>query len=236
MLMTLETPSQMEAKTCDSRITGQQSKNIDRILLALDLGPIKFKLASKDDGPGWSVVKVTRVEAEYRKFLTLCAEMPGEQIVPSKEVDEMWHTHILDTAKYAEDCDTIFGYFLHHFPYLGLRGDEDARALVAASERTKHLYRERFGVQQSRHTPKADCMTGCGDVACSPSSCVNNSQGAVAGVARPTFVQALQPLASADCMTGCGSVGCSPSSCTNNEFGVGNVRSRPTFSDAMAVN
>lgn len=234
MLMTLETHSDMEVSTCESRIVGQQSKNIEHALMALDLGPIKFKLASHNDGSGWSVEKVTRVESEYRKFLTLCAEMPGEQIVPSKEVDEMWHTHILDTSKYADDCETIFGFFLHHFPYLGLRGEEDAKALVAASKRTKRLYLDRFGELSPTLSPVADCMTGCGSVACSPSSCTSNFEGSTTTAIRPTFEQVSKQAskAAADCMTGCGSVACSPSSCTNNEIAF----SRPTFSGAVAIN
>jgi hypothetical protein len=32
-------------------------------------------------------------------------------------VDEMWHRHILDTAAYRADCDSLFGRFLDHFPY-----------------------------------------------------------------------------------------------------------------------
>ena len=40
--------------------------------------------------------------------------------------------HILDTRKYAADCEAAFGHFVHHFPYLGLRGEEDTKALEAA--------------------------------------------------------------------------------------------------------
>ncbi len=53
--------------------------------------------------------------------------------------------HILDTRKYAADCETTFGYFLHHFPYLGLRGEEDAQALQAAFLEMQRLTVEEFG-------------------------------------------------------------------------------------------
>lgn len=36
--------------------------------------------------------------------------------VPNKQIDEMWHEHILDTRKYSDDCQTVFGYYLHHTP------------------------------------------------------------------------------------------------------------------------
>jgi hypothetical protein len=40
--------------------------------------------------------------------------------------------HILDTAAYREDCDEIFGRFLDHFPYFGMRDEQDAQALEHA--------------------------------------------------------------------------------------------------------
>src|SRR5438132_6353874 len=73
----------------------------------LDLGPIKFKLMDKEDGEGWSLDRVTVAEKEYKRFLILHREHAGT-VVPSKEIDKFWHYHILDTAKYAEDCDLLF--------------------------------------------------------------------------------------------------------------------------------
>jgi hypothetical protein len=68
-------------------------------------------------------------------------------IAPSKDVDAFWHGHILDTMKYAEDCDQVFGYFLHHFPYFGMRGADDAAALSAAAEQMRALTEKEFGTE-----------------------------------------------------------------------------------------
>jgi len=76
-------------------------------------------------------------------------------MVPSKEVDAFWHAHILDTMKYAEDCEEIFGYFLHHFPYLGLRGGEDAARQEQADQETQRLYQQEFG--EPMHAGAAFC-------------------------------------------------------------------------------
>jgi hypothetical protein len=46
--------------------------------------------------------------------------------------------------KYAEDCQNVFGYFLHHFPYFGMRGEEDAADLKAASARMHELHLREF--------------------------------------------------------------------------------------------
>lgn len=59
-------------------------------------------------------------------------------------MDIFWHYHILDTAKYAEDCNEIFGYFLHHYPYFGMNGKQDALNLNNAFEETQILYKDHF--------------------------------------------------------------------------------------------
>lgn len=174
--------------TCETAQNSEQAQfGVCDKILSLDLGPIMFKLASKTDGAGWPIEKVLRVVNEYRKFLILCGERPAEPIVPSEEVDEMWHAHILDTGKYAADCQAVFGYFLHHFPYLGVRGGEDANVLAAAFARTKELHSDRFDIRVE-NSEAADCMTGCGSVACSPSSCTNNlSNDGVDLITRPSL-------------------------------------------------
>jgi hypothetical protein len=80
-----------------------------------------------------------------RRFLVLHLLYPDAEIVPCKVVDEMWHRDILDTAAYRADCDSLFGRFLDHFPYFGMRGDDDARALEDAYRETVDLYRAAFG-------------------------------------------------------------------------------------------
>ena len=67
------------------------------------------------------------------------------QIVPSIEVDEIWHHHILDTRKYSEDCKKIYGFFMHHFSYFGRWNKKDQRELEKAFAITQKLYFEEFG-------------------------------------------------------------------------------------------
>ena len=71
-------------------------------------------------------------------------------------MDKFWHAHILDTRKYIEDCERVFGCYLHHFPYFGMRGADDAAALARAGERTRALYEEEFGAKPGR-TGSAFC-------------------------------------------------------------------------------
>ena len=139
----------------------------------LDLDPIKVKLTDPTHGEGWSHEKVERVAIQYRRFLTLIRENPNAAIVPTEAIDDFWHYHILDTSKYAEDCNEYFGYFVHHFPYLGLRGDDDVKRLEDAFENTKSLYEARFGesLVSTSGLSSADCATGCGSVVCKGGNC-----------------------------------------------------------------
>lgn len=111
----------------------------------LDLGPIKFKLVVGDDGPKWSAAQAQLAETWYKRFLILNLKYPKSVIVPNKIIDQFWHQHILDTRKYAQDCESAFGAFLHHFPYFGIRNAEDATNLKHTFEQTKDLFEREFG-------------------------------------------------------------------------------------------
>lgn len=114
-------------------------------IAALDLDPIKVKLMHTQSGEGWSREKADAVEFEYRRFLYLMKKYPHDQSAPLFDVDTFWHYHILDTMKYMQDCDAVFGHYLHHFPYVGLRGEEDEALHARAGDRMKELYEETFG-------------------------------------------------------------------------------------------
>lgn len=114
-------------------------------IAALDLEPIKVKLMHVESGEGWSLEKANAVEREYRRFLYLMKTFPTEQAAPLMDVDIFWHYHILDTQKYAVDCQAVFGFFLHHFPYIGLRGDDDLVAHERLGKRMAEIYEMTFG-------------------------------------------------------------------------------------------
>lgn len=124
------------------------SKPVHSVVAAiqgLDLDPIKVKLMDSDEGQGWTREYADTMETAYKRFLTLLVKYPQTTVAPSKEIDKFWHAHILDTLKYAEDCQQVFGYFLHHFPYFGLRGEADAAQLAKAGREMERLYQEEFG-------------------------------------------------------------------------------------------
>jgi hypothetical protein len=127
----------------------------------LDLRAIKYALVFKSDGPHWSSARADRTELDYRRFLLLMIKYPEVPLVPTEDIDEFWHAHIMDTRKYAADCDKLFGHYLHHFPYFGECGDEDAKNLATAFQQTVDVFRSEFG-EAPLATGGALCGKGCG--------------------------------------------------------------------------
>jgi hypothetical protein len=115
-------------------------------VMQLDLTPVKKKLMHAASGEGWSLEKANAVEKEYRRFLCLMKLFPEEDTAPLVDVDTFWHYHILDTMKYAADCEKVFGYFLHHYPYVGMDGtEEDEQFRLDSGDRMRTLYENIFG-------------------------------------------------------------------------------------------
>jgi hypothetical protein len=109
----------------------------------LDFKMLKIKMIEEHD---WTPEFCDEVEALYRRFLALNARFPDRKICPTGPIDEFWHAHILDTRAYMRDCEEIFGHYLHHFPYFGMRGPEDHAALEKAFRESVELFIRHFGI------------------------------------------------------------------------------------------
>jgi hypothetical protein len=127
---------------------------------ALDLAPIKMKLMHVESGEGWSALRADAVETEYRRFLFLMKKYPDANASPTVDVDTFWHYHILDTLKYARDCEALFGYFLHHYPYVGIGADANDGDHAAGGARMHAIYEAEFGVpREAADAAYAYCAT-----------------------------------------------------------------------------
>lgn len=125
----------------------------------IDLAAVNHKLMM-DNPEQWTAEAVTHAEHMYRQFLVLHAMYPNEDLVPTKQIDEYWHQHILDTRQYAKDCEFLFGAFLHHDPYFGINGSADRLRNKQAFEWTQALWRSAFGellLGESNPCKSTDC-------------------------------------------------------------------------------
>jgi hypothetical protein len=134
---------------------------------ALDLVPVKFKLVKEK---GWTFDRANNVEPQYKAFLFLIGGKDGYYLVPTHDIDEMWHAHILDTRKYMADCAKHFGAYVHHYPYLGLKDEDDATRAKGIFDDTCSIIAKTLDVKIGGYE-LANCGGGCsGGGGCS-SSC-----------------------------------------------------------------
>ena len=134
----------------------------DKFSSNLDLESIKFSLTQRNDGPNWTLDKTELVEVWYRRFLYMSYIYDDKVIVPSKDIDTFWHAHILDTQKYMSDCDNLFGRYIHHFPYFGMRGKKDRDQLEKAFQETEELFLLHFS-ESPVSVGIADCGALCNE-------------------------------------------------------------------------
>lgn len=124
---------------------GQSLEDLRALINGIDLTWVKRKIMDAREGKGWSQEKADDMEVRYKRFLYLFATSEGARIVSTLDIDAMWHQHILDTRAYFADCERVFGAYLHHFPYFGMRDEEDARELEVAFTQTRQHYEREYG-------------------------------------------------------------------------------------------
>src|SRR6267378_2481432 len=125
-----------------TKLTNRPITQVIAAIRALDLETIKLRVMDPELGEGWTREYAESVERAYRNYLTILVKHPGdaEDIVVSKEVDEFWHTHILHTMKYTEDCEKVFGTYLHHNPDIGGLAPAEIERKAVLVEKTQRLY------------------------------------------------------------------------------------------------
>ena len=139
----------------------QQERDVEGTWLAIDelqFDQMKAKLLHRKES-GWTPATLMRAEQGYRQFLKLSAKYPSVAVVPGEEVDQFWHAHILDTRRYAADCERLFGYVLHHNPYVGIDGAEDEAHLLELAGATSELMAREFGTALAVQAPAYCAVT-----------------------------------------------------------------------------
>lgn len=111
-------------------------------LSALDLDYIsQYMGASTYPLDRWPADLAAQCQVLYKRFLWLNRLYPQQTFVPTRDIDEYWHNHILHTKTYVRDCQQLFGRYLHHQPAQAGAQDE----LGMLFEQTKAVYRQVFG-------------------------------------------------------------------------------------------
>lgn len=136
----------MNSNTLTTQSEREKQKFIN-CLNQIDFGCIAYKLLHPEDDVIWTIEQVTHAIEQYQLFLILNYLYPDKIIVPSQTIDRVWHFHILDTGKYREDCQILFGQFMDHYPYFGMKDESDRQSLEGAFNETQALWVKHFGVE-----------------------------------------------------------------------------------------
>lgn len=108
-------------------------------LKGLDLSPIATDLMNSKNRWGWTRQQVFRAIKRYKTFLFINYLYPHILLVPTQDIDRVWHSHILHTRKYRQDCEMLFGDFIDHQPESELWGETQQQNLDAAFVQTQAL-------------------------------------------------------------------------------------------------
>ena len=71
---------------------------IEPAVAGIDLDRIVWKVINDPYKPKMSDDDVLRAVYQYRRFLSLKLRFPGANLVPTDDIDLIWHTHILDLS------------------------------------------------------------------------------------------------------------------------------------------
>jgi hypothetical protein len=108
----------------------------------------QFSFAKKMHDYGWLHAPfvestINRARARYEMFLLIVSESPNAQIVPTPEVDLVWHTHQLSPQKYHDFCLWRIGRLYNH-------DDSNTYTRVESDNGTsKTIWENRFGTPYS---------------------------------------------------------------------------------------
>ena len=134
-----------------ARLTDRPIEQVIAGIQALDLESVKLRVTDPKLGEGWTREYADSIEVAYKNYLTMLVKYQdhAEDILLAEDVDEFWHTHILQTIKYTDDCETVFGKYLHHTPHIGEVTAADLEKRAALAEKTRRLYESEFGNEQA---------------------------------------------------------------------------------------
>ncbi|HET9411478.1 MAG TPA: hypothetical protein VFO38_01375 [Candidatus Saccharimonadales bacterium] len=80
---------------------------------------------------------------ELVRYLTMCHLNPEADYGMAGQIDEIWHTFMLDSIPYTKWCEELFGYYMHHIP---TRPADKARQLSGEAVNTYATFVDRYGL------------------------------------------------------------------------------------------
>ncbi len=92
-------------------------------ICSIDFGFLEERMKAKFN---WSDERTTNAIKRYRQYLYIVS-VEEQGVCPTKDVDEVWHQHILHTRLYEEHCQMIYGKMLHHQPFASSEDKQESK-------------------------------------------------------------------------------------------------------------
>lgn len=126
----------------------------------LDLKVVEKQLSSK----GWTNIQIQLGVSRYKCFLYLKSLYPEMPLVPTLQIDIVWHTHILSNViKYTQDSNYLLGYILNHCSAISEEQNKETHKICGqAFNTTKIAFEQHFGINISENI--SSHVTGCTDI------------------------------------------------------------------------
>ncbi len=112
-------------------------KAIEKIYITANL--MESFRRSDSQPEGWSEVEASSALERYEKFFMLAAKYPGQPLAPTKDIDVMWHLHMLNPRSYYQDCIKAMGVLLDHDGGYG-KGEGELPKLQVTFAETERLW------------------------------------------------------------------------------------------------
>ncbi len=101
---------------------------------------------------GWAKAQASQAVDRYEKLFKLFGK--GSSIVPTKEIDDVWHLHMLDPVSYYESCMSYHNKIIGHNPALE-SSQEEKDKLHSMFLMTAQLWKETYDEEYAGFA--ADC-------------------------------------------------------------------------------
>src|SRR5258708_4061569 len=126
-------------------MTRLSQKDLWSRIAKLNLGWILRKLCTPTAPNAWTSDRANAAVGWYRRFLYLAAKHPYARLVPSMEIDEVWHAHLMDSFRYVRDCQNVLGHTLHHVSENPFEENASSVEVISMRRLTHELFCGEFG-------------------------------------------------------------------------------------------
>jgi hypothetical protein len=113
----------------------------------------------------WDEKQAFNSVERYEKLFKLFGS--GTSLVPTKEIDKVWHLHMLDPISYHDSCMSYHGKLIGHNPSLD-PSEKEKRKMDSLFLQTGRIFYETYGEEYSGTVAECDgpdhtcleCSTG----------------------------------------------------------------------------